>query len=358
MSNTEVPTPVYQWDSVKGTLTKELPTQQQTNKQTKKQTKQTNNHPTPKVTSEAEFLEWWRPVESGPVASEEWRHYLDVLNHYERYGASLQTTLHFLTKLTCEYQSLHQQLKDGAQSYEQLLGEHQEALQQAANFKEISRILGLQNKGLCDALDNRDAEDEKARRKVDLQREEERRRMDDEKEAVREKAIKEGEMRVRKVLEEELKVRMAKFEEQQRLEREEVEKKFTQKMAAQKEAHIKVLEVPMMEAKNETNRTISEQVEGGDDEEKQNYPCKSCDNSFKAPSYLKRHVLTHTGEKPYKCEECKKTFSQKVHLKNHTNIHTGERSYPCGKCGKEFSFKQNLRVHVEKKKSCEKKQKK
>jgi len=102
------------------------------------------------------------------------------------------------------------------------------------------------------------AEDEKARRKVEVEREKERRRMDDEKEAAREKAIKEGEMRVRKVLEEEFKVRMAKFEEQQRLEREEVEKKFTQKMAAEKEAHIKALEAAMMEAKNEANRTISE----------------------------------------------------------------------------------------------------
>ena len=102
------------------------------------------------------------------------------------------------------------------------------------------------------------ADDEKARRKVEVEREKERRRMDDEKEAAREKAIKEGEMRVRKVLEEEFKVRMAKFEEQQRLEREEVEKKFTQKMAAEKEAHIKALEAAMMEAKNEANRTISE----------------------------------------------------------------------------------------------------
>ena len=102
------------------------------------------------------------------------------------------------------------------------------------------------------------ADDEKARRKVEVEREKERRRMDDEKEAAREKAIKEGEIRVRKVLEEEFKVRMAKFEEQQRLEREEVEKKFTQKMAAEKEAHIKALEAAMMEAKNEANRTISE----------------------------------------------------------------------------------------------------
>merc|ERR550525_1262437 len=97
-------------------------------------------------------------------------------------------------------------------------------------------------------------EREDMRRRVEV----ERRRSEDEKEAAREKAIKEGEARIRRVLEEEFKARMAKFEEQQRAEREEAERKFAQRIAAEKELHSKALETAMMDAKNEANRTISE----------------------------------------------------------------------------------------------------
>merc|ERR550525_1914398 len=97
-------------------------------------------------------------------------------------------------------------------------------------------------------------EREDMRRRVEV----ERRRSEDEKEAAREKAIKEGEARIRRVLEEEFKARMAKFEEQQRAEREEAERQFVQRLAVEKEAHSKALETAMMDAKNEANRTISE----------------------------------------------------------------------------------------------------
>merc|ERR1719403_577033 len=65
-------------------------------------------------------------------------------------------------------------------------------------------------------------------------------------------------MRMRKVMEEEFKVRMAKLEEQHRVEREAAERQFAQRLAVEKEAHSKALETAMMEAKNEANRTISE----------------------------------------------------------------------------------------------------
>ena len=111
----------------------------------------------------------------------------------------------------------------------------------------------------------REQEGAEARRMVEMEREDtrrrvevERRRAEDEKEAAREKAIKEGEARMRRVLEEEFKARMAKFEEQQRAEREEAERKFAQRIAAEKELHSKALETAMMDAKNEANRTISE----------------------------------------------------------------------------------------------------
>ena len=93
-------------------------------------------------------------------------------------------------------------------------------------------------------------ESEDKRRRGEL----ERRRLEEEKEA----AIKEGEQRIRRILEEEFKARMAKYEEQKRMEREDVERKFAQRIAAEKESHSKALETAMMDAKNEANRTISE----------------------------------------------------------------------------------------------------
>ena len=95
---------------------------------------------------------------------------------------------------------------------------------------------------------------EQKRRRTEV----EKRRWEEEKEAAMEKTIKEGEMRMRKVLEEEFKVRMAKLEEQQRVEREEAERQFAQRLGVEKEAHSKALETAMMDAKNEANRTISE----------------------------------------------------------------------------------------------------
>ena len=99
------------------------------------------------------------------------------------------------------------------------------------------------------------------RRREEAEKEEKRRRdreVEKEKEEVRRKAEQEKEAEMRQVLEVELAAMLERAEMQQRVEREAMEKSFAARLAAEKERQSKELEVAVMEAKNEANRTISE----------------------------------------------------------------------------------------------------
>ncbi|CAG9333503.1 unnamed protein product [Blepharisma stoltei] len=79
------------------------------------------------------------------------------------------------------------------------------------------------------------------------------------------------------------------------------------------------------------------------------YICEieTCGRKFQDNSKLKRHMLTHTGEKPFKCVFCGKRFSLDFNLKTHLRVHTGEKPYQCAfpGCMKRFTQSSNLTAH-------------
>ena len=86
----------------------------------------------------------------------------------------------------------------------------------------------------------------------------------------------------------------------------------------------------------------------GEEEAEKRHRCEECGERFKYKGNLKRHILTHTGEKPFPCDLCDQSFTRKEHMETHRRIHTGEKPYVCEMCSMAFSDKTGLRSHMKK----------
>lgn len=71
--------------------------------------------------------------------------------------------------------------------------------------------------------------------------------------------------------------------------------------------------------------------------------CSICSKSFKHPSYLVAHMVSHSDKKPFSCEKCGRSYKNQNHLKRHLKTHSG---LACHVCQKVFSFSDQLKSHL------------
>ena len=75
--------------------------------------------------------------------------------------------------------------------------------------------------------------------------------------------------------------------------------------------------------------------------------CHICHKIFTDGTRMKRHLLSHSENKPYKCNLCGWGFHQKTNMERHLASHTNEgEGYPCSYCNSWFTTKSVVSLHI------------
>lgn len=73
--------------------------------------------------------------------------------------------------------------------------------------------------------------------------------------------------------------------------------------------------------------------------------CGMCGKKFVCVTTMKRHLVTHTGEKPFSCKVCGKMYTQKGNLRVHERTHRNDRPFECNICHQKFYRKEPMQKH-------------